>query len=80
MNDGLLKFKFTHDDWIHSMANLDKGRLASASDDKTVKIWNLQTGLLEYTLRGHSDFVRNILYLGNGFLASGSFYLTFFQL
>lgn len=72
LNDGLLKFKFTHDDWIHSMANLDKGRLASASDDKTVKIWNLQTGLLEYTLRGHSDFVRNILYLGNGFLASGS--------
>jgi WD40 repeat protein len=39
--------------------------LASASDDKTVRIWDTSTGSLQQTLKGHSSSVRSVAFLHN---------------
>ncbi|KIY61797.1 dynein regulator, partial [Cylindrobasidium torrendii FP15055 ss-10] len=44
---------------------------ATASRDKTVKIWDAQRGALLYTLKGHDDWVRSIV-----FHPSGQYLLT----
>lgn len=51
----------------------DGKTLVSGSADKTIKIWNLDTGQLIRTLSGHSDSVRSIaLSSDRQILASGS--------
>ena len=59
------------------MLALPNGFLASASWDKSIKIWNINSGNLVYTFNssngGHSDWVLPLAYLSNGYLASGSF-------
>jgi WD40 repeat protein len=35
---------------------LHDGRLATASDDKTIKIWNTKTGNSDHTFNGHTDW------------------------
>ncbi|KAK0719401.1 WD40-repeat-containing domain protein, partial [Lasiosphaeris hirsuta] len=50
-----------HDDWVLSVAwSHDSTRLASCSDDKTVKIWDPATGQCLSTLQGHSSQVLSI--------------------
>lgn len=47
--------------------------LASASNDKTVRIWNTGTGELYKTLAGHQDWVHSVSWSTDGqILASGS--------
>lgn len=47
--------------------------VASASADRTVRLWNLETNKLHKTLEGHSDFVFSLAYSpAGGWLASGS--------
>ncbi|MBD2339529.1 hypothetical protein H6G64_21385, partial [Calothrix sp. FACHB-156] len=41
-------------------------RVISASDDNTLKVWNLQTGAELFTLKGHSSFVRAIAVTPDG--------------
>ena len=36
--------------------------LASASDDKTVRVWDLQTGTERFILQGHTQFVKSIAF------------------
>src|SRR5262249_47815390 len=69
-----------HDDVVFAVAfNRDGSRLASASFDKTVRIWNMSRvpvgkgDLLERVLTGHSDFVYAVAFSPDGkHLASAS--------
>ena len=54
-------------DLITSVAFSPDGRhLASASQDKTVKVWDVTTGKLILVLRGHREHVRSISYSPDG--------------
>ena len=49
------------------------GILASASGDRTIKIWDIETGTCLKTLTGHTDWVRAVAFSLDGqILASGS--------
>ena len=55
----------------------DGRRVASGSDDKTAKLWNVNTGECVRTLEGHSDWVRSVSFSPDGTrVASGSFDTT----
>jgi WD40 repeat protein len=51
-------------------------RLVSASDDFNIKLWGLESGKCEKTLRGHTDCVGSLLITRNARLISGSFDAT----
>jgi WD40 repeat protein len=62
-----------HADKIKCLVRLpDNNSIASGSKDKTIKIWNINTGQLLATLLGHNDKIRCLTVLPNGNLASGS--------
>src|SRR5262249_2063369 len=44
----------------------DGRRLATASKDKTIKVWATDTGRLLYTLGGHTDAVAGVAYTPDG--------------
>src|SRR5262249_17404268 len=60
--------------------NHDGTRLASASVDKTVKLWNTTTGKEFFTLRGHTQPVHGVAFSPDGRrLVSGSGGRDFFH-
>ncbi|MCQ2818040.1 MAG: hypothetical protein MJ252_12310, partial [archaeon] len=61
-----------HDDWIRNLILLKDGRLASCSDDKTIKIFNLINYKCDLTISVHSAAVYFISQLDNGKLISCS--------
>ena len=44
---------------------MDGSRVVSGSEDKTVKVWNVETGELLHTLEGHSDEVTSVSLSGS---------------
>jgi tetratricopeptide (TPR) repeat protein len=63
-----------HDGAVRSVAFSPDGRtIASGSDDKTIKLWDISTGQLRSTLEGHDGAVCSVAFSPNGHkLASGS--------
>jgi WD40 repeat protein len=52
-----------HGDMVNSVAfSHDSARLASASGDMTVKIWDIGSGECLQTLEGHSDWVNSVVF------------------
>ena len=48
-----------------------KKELISCSDDKTIKLWNLTSGVCLITLQGHENPICCLKYLSNNKLVSG---------
>ncbi|KAL5010050.1 hypothetical protein ScPMuIL_012355 [Solemya velum] len=51
----------------------DETRLASGSSDKTVKVWDIKTGELLQTFRGHNKGVWCLAFFTDNLLVSGSY-------
>ncbi len=59
-----------HSEWIDRIAvDGDWRRAVSASEDQTLKVWDLKTGRPLRTLRGHSDKVTDVALSPDGRLA-----------
>ena len=57
---------------MNSLLVLTNGNLASGSEDKTIKIWDMTSRTLIRTLSGHTGSVHSSALLQNGYLASSS--------
>jgi len=74
MNNPEFVFNVGHADFIDSVCYSPDGKyIASGSDDKTVKIWEVETGRELRTLGGHSYDVNSVCYSPDGkYIASSS--------
>ncbi len=63
-----------HQDWVLDVAVSDNGRyIVSGSADKTLKLWDLETGTLLRTFSGHNHWVRSVAISNNNdYIVSGS--------
>ncbi|MGK7876517.1 MAG: toll/interleukin-1 receptor domain-containing protein [Xenococcaceae cyanobacterium] len=63
-----------HDGWVFSVSLSPDGKtLASGSEDKTIKLWDLETGKEIHTLQGHDGRVFSVSFSPDGkTLATGS--------
>ena len=56
-----------HTDWVDGVAVTPDGdKVISASDDLTLKVWDLKSGKELRTLRGHTDSVNGVAVTPDG--------------
>ena len=48
-----------HEDWVSSVCVTKDGKIVSGSDDRTVRVWDMQGKELA-VCRGHEDSVRSV--------------------
>jgi WD40 repeat protein len=61
-----------HSDWVRTVAALDSKRTVSGSTDKTLRVWDVETGESIRVMEGHDEQVRALVALPNDRIASGS--------
>ena len=67
------QYHCTHNNAVYGVAfSPDGTRLASASLDNQIKLWDATTGALLLTLKGHGDGVASVGWLDDGRLISAS--------
>ena len=65
-----------HSGWVSAvMFSPDGQRVASASYDGTVRLWESATGALLNTLEGHSDLVSAVIFSPDGKLIASVSYI-----
>jgi WD40 repeat protein len=62
-----------HTRLISDIIQLEDDRICSCSDDKTIKIWSIESGQCELTLKGHTSFVLCVMQLIDRRLCSYSY-------
>jgi len=61
-----------HSSGINALTKLPNGDLVSGSADKTIKVWDLNTGLVKKNLTGNLNPITALIALSNDFVVSGS--------
>ena len=74
MSNPELVFNVGHSDWVNSVCySPDRKYVVSGADDKTINIWEIETGRCIRTLEEHTSSVTSVVYSPNGkYVASGS--------
>ncbi len=68
-----LYVRTNHSDIVRSVAVSPNGKMAaSGSRDGTVRLWDMETGMVLRTLSGHSGAVFSLLFISNETLLAGS--------
>ena len=70
-----IQIKHDHDGGIVSLCLLKNGDLASASEDKTIKIWRIGENDYQFihTLKGHTNWLNKVIGLEDGRISSCSY-------
>ena len=62
-----------HSNSVNTLIKLNESTIASGSDDKSIKVWDLKSGTLIKTLLGHDDRVISVsISHDSKFIVSGS--------
>ena len=57
---------------VRALTQLKNGRLCVVCDENAWSLWNWVTGEREMTFEGHNNFVRSVVQLADGRVATGS--------
>ncbi|QFZ25474.1 hypothetical protein EJF18_10570 [Clavispora lusitaniae] len=60
-----------HTDVVRRLALLPGGRFVSASNDGSLKVWDMESGHVLHTLSGHASFVYDVAVTPHGLVSSG---------